>query len=67
MTRDEALAEADVIIETLLASGDKDLFDMARDEAGNVDQAKLVAAAMRSRSRIADMLMAQESKRPGLD
>lgn len=59
MTRAEVLKQADEVIEALLRSGDEKLFNTARDASGNVDKAKLVQAAMRTRERLADKIQRQ--------
>lgn len=63
MTREDALKLADKIIEDLLSSGEEALFHAARKADGTVDQAKLVAAALRARERIADNIMNDEPKK----
>ena len=66
MTREEALREADDTIEKLLQSGDEKLFAEARRADGSVDVDRLAAAAMKTRERLADWIMAnKEPKTPG--
>jgi hypothetical protein len=57
MTREEALKEADAVLERLLASGDEQIFKAATDAGGKVNYVKLVHACIRARERIADKIM----------
>jgi hypothetical protein len=57
MTRGEALAEADRLLDGLIRSGDEAIYKAARLPDGSVDQEALVAAALRARERLADKLM----------
>ena len=59
-TREQALQEADTILQALLASGDEELFAAARRPDGTIDHAQLAQAALRARERVADKIMSEE-------
>ena len=62
MTRQDALKAADEIIQRLVTSGDEAIFAAARDASGAVDHAKLVAACMRAREKLADKIMTENGR-----
>jgi hypothetical protein len=59
VSREEALKLADAELERLLRSGDQQVFEAARGSDGRIDQARIVAAAIRARERLADKIMAE--------
>lgn len=61
MTREQALREADVLLQALLKSGDEELFTAAQKHDGTIDTARLLSAMMRARQRLADHLMREAS------
>jgi hypothetical protein len=62
MNREDALREADIILQKLLASGDEGIFAAATDASGKIDHVKLVSAALRARERIADKILQESQK-----
>jgi hypothetical protein len=60
MTRDEALKQADDILEALLRSGNEKIFEACRGPDGRIDQTRLAKAAMRAREKIAAKILAEE-------
>jgi uncharacterized protein YqhQ len=65
MTRQEALRQADSVIEQLLANGDEAIFNACRGPDGRIDQMKVVAAAMSAREKLADQYMAEAEGKAG--
>ena len=57
MNREESLKEADRILEDLIKSGDSAIFDASRSPDGIVKNLELVAAAMRAREKLADIII----------
>ena len=60
MTREEALKQADIVLEELLRSGDEKLFEEARGPNGQIDTIKLAMAAASAREKIADKIQRGE-------
>ena len=61
MTREQALAEADKLLLSMIRSGDPAIMESARGPDGRVDQTKIARAAMSARERLADQILAEST------